>query len=245
MSLIYEERLSDSPYVENVTWGHTTGEGVVIRPAECHWHMVFVKYNGSFNPLMVGPLTSSGVVNWIEGLELLWIRFKIGTFIPHLPTKNIIDIETPLPEAGSSHSFWLKGSAWQFPNYENVDTFVNRLGREELLVTDPVVSTALRDHPQDVAERTVRHRFQHVTGLSQNHIRQVERAKRAETLLRQGMSILDTVYEAGYFDQPHMTRALKQFVGYTPAQLARMSQVKSCDLPQEEAILLVENQYSY
>jgi AraC-like DNA-binding protein len=29
------------------------------------------------------------------------------------------------------------------------------------------------------------------------------------------------VYQVGYFDQPHLTRALKRWVGYTPAQLAR------------------------
>jgi AraC-like DNA-binding protein len=35
------------------------------------------------------------------------------------------------------------------------------------------------------------------------------------------MSIPDTMYELGYFDQPHLTRALKHFVGFTPAQLLR------------------------
>jgi len=43
------------------------------------------------------------------------------------------------------------------------------------------------------------------------------------TLLHQGTSILDAVYKAGYFDQPHMTRALKRFTGQTPAQIARLS----------------------
>jgi methylphosphotriester-DNA--protein-cysteine methyltransferase len=69
----------------------------------------------------------------------------------------------------------------------------------------------------------VRHRFLQATGLTQSHIRQVERAQRAATLLRQGVSILDTVYETGYFDQPHLTRSLKQFVGYTPAQMIPVS----------------------
>jgi methylphosphotriester-DNA--protein-cysteine methyltransferase len=38
--------------------------------------------------------------------------------------------------------------------------------------------------------------------------------------LEQGMPIRDTVFEAGYFDQPHLTRALKHFIGQTPAQIA-------------------------
>ena len=43
MGFIYEERPSDSPYVELVTRGRTAGDGTTIRPAECHWHMVFVQ----------------------------------------------------------------------------------------------------------------------------------------------------------------------------------------------------------
>jgi AraC-like DNA-binding protein len=38
--------------------------------------------------------------------------------------------------------------------------------------------------------------------------------------LRQGVSILDTVEQAGYADQPHLTRSLKRLIGQTPAQLA-------------------------
>ena len=51
--------------------------------------------------------------------------------------------------------------------------------------------------------------------------RQIERARYARMPLKQGMSILDTVYEVGYFDQPHLTRSLKHFIGLTPAQLIR------------------------
>jgi methylphosphotriester-DNA--protein-cysteine methyltransferase len=52
----------------------------------------------------------------------------------------------------------------------------------------------------------------------------MQRAQHAQALLQQGVSILDTVDEAGYFDQPHLTRSLKQFIGYTPAQIIRLSQ---------------------
>ncbi|MCL4303751.1 MAG: hypothetical protein KJ077_49150 [Anaerolineae bacterium] len=34
----------------------------------------------------------------------------------------------------------------------------------------------------------------------------------------------DVVYQAGYADQPHLTRSLKHFVGQTPAQIIRLSQ---------------------
>jgi methylphosphotriester-DNA--protein-cysteine methyltransferase len=55
--------------------------------------------------------------------------------------------------------------------------------------------------------------------LTHSTIRQIERARHAAVLLRQGLSILDVVYEAGYFDQPHLTRSLKYFIGQTPTQI--------------------------
>ncbi len=223
MTIVYEERLSDSPYVETITHGWTASDGSTIRPAEIHWHMVFVRVNGSFRPLVVGPLTTAGVASWGEGAEILWVKFKLGTFMPHLPFRILLDKETILPEAGRRNSFWLNSSAWQLPDYENVETFVDRLVREDVLVSDRVVKAALQDQLPAIPARTVRHRFLRATGLTQSHIHQFERAKRAAALLEQGVSILDTVYEAGYFDQPHLTRALKQFVGYTPAQFVQLS----------------------
>jgi hypothetical protein len=71
MSIIYEDRLSDSPYVETITRGRTAGDGSTIRPAACHWHMVFVRLTGRVQPLVVGPLTTAGVVSWTEGAEVL------------------------------------------------------------------------------------------------------------------------------------------------------------------------------
>ncbi len=222
MSIVYEERASDSPYVETVTHGWTLREGETVRPAESHWHMVFVKHHGSTQALVVGSLTTAGIASWGADAEILWIKFKLGTFIPHLPVRDFLNVETPLP-AAASRTFWLKGSAWQLPSYDNVETFIDRLVRDDALMRDPVVSAALKDQPlQALSSRTLRHRFLHATGVSHNHIRQVERAQQAAALLVQGVSILDVVDQLGYFDQPHLTKALKRFTGYTPAQMNRV-----------------------
>ncbi|HMN28394.1 MAG TPA: helix-turn-helix domain-containing protein [Caldilineaceae bacterium] len=212
------ERLADSPYVETVMHGHTASDGSTVRPAESHWHMVLVRVQGNVQMLAVGALPAAGIAAWGREAEILWIKFRLGVFMPHLPVRNFLAAETPLPGA-TSRSFWLKGSAWQFPAYENVETFIDRLVREEVLVCDPVVCAVLQDQPPAAAPRTVRHRFLQATGLTQGQIRQIERAQAAAARLRQGFSILDTVYELGYFDQPHLTRSLKQWVGCTPGQL--------------------------
>ncbi|HEX7736086.1 MAG TPA: helix-turn-helix domain-containing protein [Ktedonobacteraceae bacterium] len=220
MSIIFEERASESSFVETVMCGYTVGQGFSIRPAESHWHMVLRKLDGKVDLLVVGPWTRSGQISYTDGAELLWIKLKLGTFMPHLPTRSILDRETVMPDA-AGQSFWLGGSTWQFPDYENADTFVNRLAREQVLASDPMVNAVLQNQllEPELASRTVRHRFLRATGITQSHIRQLERAQLAANLLRQGMPILDTVYEAGYFDQPHLTRSLKQWIGHTPAQI--------------------------
>lgn len=210
-------RPSDSPYIEAVMAGRTISDGVVIRPSESHWHLVFVKLPNGVHPVFVAPLTTSGLVNFYAGAEILWIKFKLGTFMPHLPAKNFLDVETYLPTA-TTRSFWLKGAAWQFPNFNNVETFIDQLVHNDILTRDPVVESVLQGQPAPMPDRTVRHRFLQSTGLTHTYIRQMQRAQHADALLQQGVSILDTVHQAGYYDQPHLTRALKRFIGKTPAQ---------------------------
>lgn len=220
MTLQVEQRSSESPYIEMVMHGHSLAAGGAIRPAETHWHMVFVRELGNLHPLVVGPWSSAGVATWGAEAEILWVKFKLGVFMPHLSFDHLLDHELRLP-AGVGPTFQLKSDHWELPSFENIETFINRLIHDEILVYDPLVGVVLDEEPHDFAPRTVRHRFQRATGLSPKQVQQVTRAQQAATLLRQGTSILDTIYEAGYYDQPHLTRALRQWVGYTPAQIFR------------------------
>ncbi len=224
MGFIHEERASDSPYIESVMRGRTEGHGSTTRPAECHWHLVIARLSHGVQAFAVGPWTSAGTVTYIEDVELLWVKFALGTSLSHMPIRSMLNRETQLPGA-SCQSFWLDGSTWQLPGFDNVETFTDRLARAGALIRDPVVADVLQHRPHDLSARSVRHRFLHATGLTQSSILQFERAQQAEALLRQGVSIPDTVYMAGYFDQPHLTRSLKRWVGHTPAQLIRADRV--------------------
>lgn len=220
MTLQVEQRMSDSPYIETVMHGHSLAAGGAIRPAETHWHMVFVREAGNVHPLVVGPWSSAGVATWQAGGEILWVKFKLGVFMPHLSFDHLLNHELRLPE-GAGPTFRLKSKSWELPSFANVETFIARLIHDEILVHDPLIGTVLADESHDLAPRTVRHRFQRATGLSPKQIQQVARAQQAATLLRQGASIFDAMAESGYYDQPHLTRALRQWVGYTPGQLLR------------------------
>ncbi len=223
MIFTFEERPSDSSFVETIWRTQSVGGGSFTSLAESHWGIVVTRQRDRTYLTVRGPETKALPAPIPEDAEFFGITFRLGTFMPHLPARNLVDGETNLPEA-TRQSFWLNGSAWQFPDYDNADTFVDRLVRNGLLVCEPVVVAALRGELNDLSLRSVQRRFVRATGLTHGAVYQIERARRAMILLQQGVSILDTVEQAGYADQPHLTRSLKHFLGQTPAQIIRNSQ---------------------
>ena len=218
MIFTFEERASDSPFVERIWRAHSERAGSFLSVAASHWEMVVTRQNGKNIFTVRGPETRATPLDCSADGEWLGIRFKLGTVMPHLPASHLVDGAVNLPDAGK-RSFWLHRSAWQFPDFDNADMFVERLVRDGLLIREPVVQAALHNQLKDRSLRTTQRQFLRTTGLTYSTVRQIERARYATTLLRQGRAILDVVYEAGYFDQPHLTRALKHFIGLTPAQL--------------------------
>src|SRR5258705_1336173 len=223
MLITFEERPSDSPYVERIWRSYSERGGQFLSVAVNHWEMVVTKHEGKINLTVRGPETHATWADLPAYGEWVGIRFKLGTFMPHLPARNLVDGAVTLPEARGK-SFCLYGSAWQFPDFENADTFVDWLVRDGLVVREPIVDAAIQRQVTDLSLRSAQRRFLQATGLTHSATRQIERARYATLLLKQGVSILDTVHEAGYFDQPHLTRSLNRLIGQTPAQL--MSQDK-------------------
>ncbi|MEO8613491.1 MAG: helix-turn-helix domain-containing protein [Chloroflexota bacterium] len=218
MKITFEDRLSDSPYVERVWRSYSESGGLFTSIAATHPMMVIEKLQGKLKLFVRGPETKASIADCPADGEWLGIIFKFGTFMPKFPTCKLVDGDVNLPEA-SQRSFWLHGSTWQFPSYENADTFVERLVRQNLLVCEPAVNRLVNGQPNDLSLRSAQRHFMRATGLTHSDARQIERARYATILLRQGVSILDTVYEAGYFDQAHLTKSLRRFIGQTPAQL--------------------------
>ncbi len=153
MIFTFEERLSDSPFVERIWRAQSERTGDFLSVAASQWEMVVSRYKGETTVTVRGPETKVTPmhVNLVGG-EWFGIIFRYGAFMPHCPVGDLVDGDLDLPEA-SSKSFWLNGSAWQFPNYENADTFVDRLTREGLLVHDPIIGSVLRGEPQELSPR--------------------------------------------------------------------------------------------
>jgi len=220
----YEQRVSDSPFVARIWWATSAHAGSFTSIAATHWEMVVRRYGGETTMIVRGPETRATRLDFHAGVEWFGITFKTGVFMPHLPLKNITDHrDINLPPA-TRQSVWLYSSPWPLPTFENADTFVDQLVRTEVLAYDPIVASVLQGHPCDLSLRSQQYHFVHATGLTHKAIGQIERARSAMTLLQQGVSILDTVHESGYFDQSHLSQSLRRFIGKSPAQLLQGEQ---------------------
>lgn len=185
--------------------------------------MVVTRLQGRVLLTVRGPETKATLAVCPAQGEWVGLLFKLGTFMPLMRAGDLRDRnDVTLPNA-TSRSFWLNGSAWDFPTFENAETFVQQLVRRGLIQTDRTVEGAIRGELQGITTRTEQRRLLRATGLTRGAIHQIERARRAVGLLRQGRTILDVVHEAGYYDQAHLTRSLQRFAGLSPARITQRS----------------------
>lgn len=223
MDFVFDVKPASSSLVDTVWHTHSEHAGTFTSAAVSNWEMAIMTANGKTRIAVRGPETRASEADFPADAEFFGITFKLGTFMPHLSMKTLLDgRDLTLPQA-SSKSFWLQGSAWELPTFENADVFVNRLVRQGMLVRDPVVEAALQGHAPGISLRSLQHRFLRATGLTHKTIQQIERARSAVFLLEQGTPIADTAFTLGYFDQAHLTNSLKRFMGKTPAQVAQKS----------------------
>src|SRR5258707_5272368 len=147
-SFEFEERPSDSPFVEKIWHSRSERATPFTSLAVSYWQMVVTRCKGEVFLTIRGPETKATQVISPADAEFFGVFFKYGTFMPHLPIKNLVDSSVNLPEA-ASNSFCLNGSSWEYPDFDNADTFVNRLVREGLLVHDTVVKDTFQGYLKD------------------------------------------------------------------------------------------------
>ncbi len=220
---LLEERLSELSCVERVWSAHNERADEFLSIAATNCELVGSRYRGQTFLTVRGPETRMTTIACPAEGAWLGIRFKLGTFLPQFPPTSLSDRrDVTLPDA-STRSFWLDGSAWEYPTFENADTFVSRLLERGIVVRDRTVEGTVRGELDAVSLRSTQRHFRRATGITYAAFRTIERGRYATNLLREGTSIADVVHLAGYFDQPHLTRSLKYLIGDTPAEIARMT----------------------
>lgn len=219
--IVFEDRPSDSPLVERVWRSRSERAGTFLSIAASTFEMVVSHHGGRTFLTLRGPETHATTADLPPDGEWIGIRFRAGAFMPDLTPGTLADRrDVTLPEAARG-AFWLNGSAWQYPDFENAETFVARLARRDILVRDTDVDDAVRRRGSALSSRTLQRRVLRATGLTCGAIWRIERARHATMLLQEGASIADTVHQAGYYDQAHLTRSLRHRVGQTPGDIVR------------------------
>lgn len=220
MLITFDDRSSDSPVVERVWRSHSERAGTFLSMAACNWVMVVTRLAGRTSMTVHGPETRATSADCPADGEWIGINFALGTFMPRLPTGMLRDRNDVTLPTASARTFWLDGAAWEYPSFENAETFVRRLVETGLVATDPRAQDVLHGETRRRSQRTDQRRVLRATGMTAATIRQIRRARRATTLLRHGLAIADVAYDAGYYDQAHLTRSLQRFIGQTPGQVA-------------------------
>jgi AraC-like DNA-binding protein len=243
MLLVFEDRPSDSPFIERIWRSHSHRAGTFVSVAASHIEMVVTHVGGRRFATLRGPETRPTPADCPANAEWVGIRFKLGTFLRQHPAYTLIDRQDEhLPDLGGR--FRLDGVLWDFPTFDNAEAFVHRLARRGVIARDEAVAAALEGDRTAGSRRTMQRHFQQAAGMTHDRFRQIERARYATRLLQQGVSILDAVHDAGYFDQAHLTRSLRHYIGRTPAGIGRGDEQLSFlyNTPPPEATMIAPSQ---
>jgi AraC-like DNA-binding protein len=214
----FEDRASDHPFVEKVWRCHSERADSFLSVAANNFEMAITRLGGERFLTLRGPETRATTMDCPAEGEWVCIRFKLGTFMPRFLPGTLLDHKDVTLPSATGRSFWLNGSALEYPDFQNAETFVERLVKSGILSRDRVVQDTLLRSGELSSRSTQRH-FLRSTGITYATFRQVERARYATNLLREGVPIFDVIVAAGYFDQAHLIRSLRHFIGETPTKI--------------------------
>src|SRR5438105_2041431 len=127
--LVFTDRPSDSPFIERVWRCHSERAGTFLSVAAPHFEMVVTRHKGKTFLTVRGPETKATTADCPAQGEWIGIRFKLGTFMPQFLPGNLLDRKDVTLPAAARESFWLNGFQWEYPSFENAETFVDRLAR--------------------------------------------------------------------------------------------------------------------
>src|SRR5215467_175314 len=183
----FEDRASDHPFVEKVWRCHSERADTFLSVAANSFEMAITRLGGKSFLTLRGPETAATTMDCPAEGEWVAIRFKAGTFMPRFLPGSLRDHkDVNLPPA-SSRSFWLNGSALDYPDFDNAEIFIKRLAKSGLLARDSVVEDTLLRRLSALSLLSAQRHFLQSTGISYATFRQIERARFATILLRDGL----------------------------------------------------------
>jgi hypothetical protein len=210
---------STSPIVRSITRTVYVGSGIHMMVPDGCWDIAIIRNSSGTLVLRTGQTTRPVPFTYRDGDEVLAISFRASTFMPLMSGESMRDKGVALGGIGKDR-FWLGTDVVEIPTFDNVDGFVERLLRNELVQENGLVASVVSGNPAAATTRTMQRHFLKTTGLTPKAYSQIDRAQKAVELLRSGQSAADVAFSLGFSDQPHLIRSLQAITGRTPRQIA-------------------------
>jgi hypothetical protein len=112
--LEFDDRESDSPYVERIWRSRSRNGGSFLSMAEGNIELVVTRLPGFLAVTLRGPVSRGSLVECPPNGEWLAVRFRLGTYLPQMPTAALIDhqdVQLPVLPNGR---FWFSDLTWEF-----------------------------------------------------------------------------------------------------------------------------------
>lgn len=220
MGLIFNEVAGEVPLVQRVWSANCDAATGFASAAKAYSMICFARGSDGVTVNLKGPETRGSLMTCPADWGFFGVELRAGAYLPLHPPTGQTDLgDTVLPTLPGGR-FLLGNRDWELPTEQNVDVLVGRLVREGLLIFDPFVDELRHGgRPPGVSERTAQLRFRRATGISHRKLAGIEQARHAARLLAAGSTIADVVAATGYYDHPHLTRAMRWATGQTPTEL--------------------------
>lgn len=210
--LRFQHRSADSNLIERAWTSRSGDTSRMTSVARAHWDFVFWEGPDGRHAGIQGPESMASEAPVPPQTEFVGVRLALGVLIPKLPPSQLVDRFVALPVDGR----WLHlgGERFAIPSYAQAEDFVALLVAKGLLV--------VAEQPGERAtERTRQRHHLNAIGLSRRTVQQITRAQDAAVRLQSGEPPAAVAQDAGYFDQPHLARSLRRFIGPSATELAR------------------------
>ncbi len=216
MTQIHRRRSSGHPFVCTVWTTRNLDDGVYVSTPDGSWDLILgVDAHGDRQMLLTGHATRPALIPYAAGSSSVVISFVPWVYLDPPLLNELVDDVRPLPTVDPDH-FSLLGHAFSFPTYAHAEDLVDALVDAGLLKCDDVVDDLLKGGPRAYSSRTVQRHFLQATGMTHKTFQQIYRAQTAVRLLKQGTKPAEAAADAGYTDQPHLTKSLRRIMGTTP-----------------------------
>lgn len=214
MTLDFLDRSSPSATIERV-WRSRSSSAADAMFAVAHtgWDLVAWRDDSGTQIGLQGTQPEAAMAPVPPGAEFTGIRFpsdwRLAAEVPHPRAGEFVPLDT------DGRGFLLGGRRWLHPRFDDAEVLTEALIECGLLVLDPQRTGSAGD----VSLRTIQRRFKRATGMTPTHARQVRRARNAAVDLIEGESWDAVCHTHGFYDQAHLSRSLRRFIGLTPTAL--------------------------